>query len=224
MRPVARQGLAVGIATGTYGISFGALGVASGLTVAQTCALSLLMFTGGSQFAYIGVVGGGGSGLAAIASASLLGIRNGIYGLQLAPLFPGRRKPVAAQFTIDESMAVATAQDDEADQRLGFWATGLAVYFFWNLSTLIGALLGNVIGDPRQYGLDGAAVAAFAALLWPRLKDRDGVAAAALAAVVAAVLIPMTRPGVPVLGAAVAAAALAVWLGHRHARQLDESS
>lgn len=219
MTPAARQGLAVGVATGTYGISFGALGVASGLSVAQTSALSLLMFTGGSQFAYIGVLGSGGTGVAAVTSAALLGIRNGIYGLQLAPLFARRIRFSAAQFTIDESMAVSTAQDSDAERRTGFWAAGLAVYALWNLTTLLGAVLGNVIGDPRQFGLDGAAVAAFAGLLWPRLAQLDAVASAAVAAVVAAALIPLTQPGIPVLGAALAAAILATWLGRRHVRQ-----
>ena len=218
MTPAARQGLAVGVATGTYGISFGALGVTSGLSVAQTSALSLLMFTGGSQFAYIGVLGGGGTGVAAVTSAALLGIRNGVYGLQLAPLFARRIRFSAAQFTIDESMAVSTAQDTDTERRTGFWAAGLAVYAFWNLTTLLGAVLGNVIGDPRHFGLDGAAVAAFAGLLCPRLAQLDAVASAAVAAVVAAALIPLTQPGVPVLGAALAAAILATWLGRRHVR------
>lgn len=216
MTPAVRQGLAVGVATGAYGLSFGALGVAAGLTLAQTCVLSLLMFTGGSQFAFVGVVAGGGTGLAATASASLLGVRNGIYGLQLAPLFTRRsRRLAAAQFTIDESMAVSTAQSTVEQQRAGFWAAGLGVYVFWNLSTLVGALLGRSIGDPRTYGLDGAAVAAFAGLLWPRLQRRDAAACAAVAAVVAAVLIPATAPGIPVLGVAVAAAAVAAWSNRR---------
>lgn len=218
---VTRQGLSVGIATGAYGISFGALSVAAGLDVWQTCALSLLMFTGGSQFAFVGVLGAGGSGLAAGATAGLLGARNALYSLQVAPLLALHgaslrdrlRKVAAAQLTIDESTAVALAQDDPTVQRRGFWVTGLAVFVLWNAFTLAGAVLGEALDDPRDWGLDGAAAAAFLALLWPRLKAHQAPVVAAASAVVAVVAVPLAPPGVPVLAAACVAAAIA--LGHR---------
>ncbi|MGO1518163.1 MAG: AzlC family ABC transporter permease, partial [Arthrobacter sp.] len=81
--PAVKTGLSIAVATGLYGISFGALAVASGLGFWQTVALSALMFTGGSQFAFIGVVAGGGAGSAAFGAATLLGIRNIIYGMQM---------------------------------------------------------------------------------------------------------------------------------------------
>ncbi|MDR1238393.1 MAG: AzlC family ABC transporter permease, partial [Propionibacteriaceae bacterium] len=192
-----RTGLWVGLATGLYGISFGALATVAGLDIPQTCALSLLMFTGGSQFAFIGVLSGGGSGLAAWSAASLLGIRNGVYGMQLKALLspPGRLTPVMAQLTIDESMAVSTAQTDPDERKRGFWAAGLAVFVFWNIATLVGALAGNVIGDVKSWGLDGAAVAAFSGLLWPHLTGRDPVAIAVLAAFFTIVAIPFVPPG-----------------------------
>lgn len=173
-RQVSRQSWSVGIATGAYGISFGALSVASGLDVWQTVALSTLMFTGGSQFAFVGVIGSGGAGLAAIAAASLLGIRNGLYGLQVARFLDvrGPRRLAAAQLTIDESTVVGIVQPTDELRRQGFWTTGIAVYIFWNAFTLLGAILGNAMGDPRRWGLDGAAAAAFIALLWPRLRSR----------------------------------------------------
>ena len=191
-----RQGVSVGLATGAYGISFGALSIVSGLNLWQTCLLSLLMFTGGSQFAFIGVLAGGGAGPAAAATAMLLGVRNTIYGLQLAPMLGLRRRlrPVAAHVTIDESVAVALAQPDSQSRRAGFWAAGLGVFVFWNLATLVGALLGDVLGDPARWGLDGAAAAAFVALLWPRLKERDARAAGVAAAVIAATLCPSPPP------------------------------
>lgn len=202
-----RQALAVGLATGAYGVSFGALGVAAGLSVWQTCALSGLMFTGGSQFAYVGIVAGGGSPVAATAAATLLGVRNGLYGLQVARFLRthGVRRAAAAQLTIDESTAVALAQDAEPARRLGFWATGVSVFVFWNATTLAGALIGNALGDPRRYGLDAAAVAAFCALLWPRLRSRDAAATAAVAALLTVVTAPWAPPGIPVLVAGLAA-------------------
>ncbi|HWS76057.1 MAG TPA: AzlC family ABC transporter permease, partial [Quisquiliibacterium sp.] len=81
--PAVRIGLSISVATGLYGISFGALAMAAGLDLWQTMALSLLMFTGGSQFAFIGVVAGGGTGAAASGAATLLGVRNAVYGMQL---------------------------------------------------------------------------------------------------------------------------------------------
>jgi predicted branched-subunit amino acid permease len=222
-RSILRRALSVGAATSAYGVSLGALAVANGLTVWQACASSLLLFSGGSQFALVGVLGGGGSIGAAVASSSLLGIRNGLYGLQLnAMLHPGGwRRLAAAQLTIDESTAVAVAQDGRDAQSVGFWATGLAVFVGWNAMTLLGALAGSRLGDPRRYGLDAAAAAAFLALLWPRLRDRQAVAVALTGALVAFTLIPVIPVGLPV----VAAAAVAVVAGalRRRARHRDRA-
>lgn len=210
-----RQGLAVALATSAYGISFGALSVASGLDVWQTCVLSLLMFTGGSQFAFVGVVAAGGlaAAPAAIASAALLGVRNAAYAMRMAPVVGGGawRKAAATPFTIDESVAVALAHETPRARRAGFWVTGIAIWVGWNLSTLAGALLGDVLGDPRAYGLDAAAAAAFLALLWPRLRGRQPLAVAAGAAVVAAALTPWLMPGIPVIAAAGVAVAVGLF-------------
>lgn len=216
-REVVRTALSVGVATGAYGVSFGALSVASGLTVLQTQALSLLLFSGGSQFAVVGVLGAGGGGAAAVATSTLLGVRNGLYALQTSRFLgvAGVRRLAAAHLTIDESTAVGLAQDEPEGRRVGFWVTGIAVFLGWNLMTLVGALVGNALGDPRVYGLDAAAAAAFAALLWPRLRSRDSSATAVLAAFVALLTSPVLPPGVPVILAALAA--LVVGLGVRSA-------
>jgi predicted branched-subunit amino acid permease len=195
----------VGLATGLYGVSFGALSVAAGLDVWQTQVLSLLMFSGGSQFAFIGIIAASGLGSvaigAAVVSAWLLGIRNGFYAVRMAPILErvGLQKLIPALLTIDESTAVATAQSETSVQRKGFWFTGLAVFVFWNLATLLGAFLGDAIGDPATWGLDAAAAAAFLGLIWPRLKERQALAVAALSMVVAVVLTPSLPAGVPVL-------------------------
>ncbi|MCC4249488.1 MULTISPECIES: AzlC family ABC transporter permease [Microbacterium] len=220
-----RQGLAVALATSAYGISFGALSVASGLDVWQTCVLSLLMFTGGSQFAFVGVIAAGGvaAAPAAIASAGLLGVRNAAYAMRMSPVVgPGRaRRALATPFTIDESVAVSLAQSTPDGRRAGFWVTGVAIWVGWNLTTLAGALLGDVLGDPRAWGLDAAAAAAFLALLWPRLRGRQPLAVAVGAAAVAALLTPWVLPGIPVIAAAGVALALG-WLDPRPAAADDE--
>ncbi|MGF3056630.1 AzlC family ABC transporter permease [Microbacterium sp. YY-01] len=209
-RRVARkEALAVVIATSAYGISFGALAVASGLDVWQACVLSLLMFTGGSQFAFIGVLGAGGLAAipAAIASSALLGVRNAAYGMRLSALIgPGAlRRLAAAHFTIDESTAVALAQRERRAQLIGFWLTGIGIFVGWNITTFAGAMLGDLLGDPKAYGLDAAAASAFLALLWPRLRQRQAIVVGVAAAVVAAALTPALMPGMPVLVAALVA-------------------
>ena len=212
--PAMRMGTSIAIAVGVYGISFGALSVTAGLNVWQTCALSALMFTGGSQFAFIGVIGSGGTGAAAWAAATLLGVRNGVYGMQLKSLIrpPAKRIPLMAQLTIDESTATATAQDHHDERVRGFWTAGVGVYVMWNGFTLIGALAGNALGDPAMWGLDGAAVAAFLGLLWPRLHAKDPIALAVVAALATIITLPLVPPGIPVL---IAAAVTAGWWAWR---------
>lgn len=204
-----RESWAVGVAVSAYGISFGALAVTSGLDVWQACVLSLLMFSGGSQFALIGVlaVGGTAAGPAAIAGAALLGLRNGLYAIRVSPIVgAGRaRRLMAAHLTIDESTAVSTAQVTPEAQRAGFWWTGWIIFIGWNLTTLLGALLGDLLGDVSAYGLDAAAAAAFLGLLWPRLRALQPVVVAIGAAVVAAATIPVLPAGLPVILAATVA-------------------
>jgi 4-azaleucine resistance transporter AzlC len=205
-RTVVRNSLSVGVAVGAYGFAFGAASVAAGLSVLQTCLLSLLAFTGGTQFAVVGVVAGGGSLAAALAGGLLLGSRNTLYAMRLAPLLRvrGVRRLVAALGTIDESTAMAIAQPEPTLARSAFWWTFGGVFTFWNLSTLFGALAGSVI-DPATVGLDAVVPAAFLALLAPRLRAGVIERRVAIAgAVIAAVLIPLTPPGVPVLAACAA--------------------
>ena len=194
--------IGVGAATGLYGISFGALSVAAGLDLWQTMALSLLMFSGGSQFAFVGVVATGGGLVPAILSAWLLGVRNGFYAIRISPILSVGRwlRPVAAQLTIDESNAVSLSQEpDRQKERSGFWLTGVAVFVFWNLFTLAGALLGSQIGDPSDFGLDAAAAAAFLGLIWPRLTQSRLLMLAILSSLTATFLANYLPAGIPVL-------------------------
>ncbi|MDO9455843.1 AzlC family ABC transporter permease [Nocardioides sp.] len=206
-RTIVRDGLGVGIATGAYGVSFGAVSVTSGLDVLQTCALSLLVFTGASQFAMVGVIASGGSPFAGALSALLLGTRNTLYGLRLAPLLDwrGRRRTAAAHLLIDESTAMSVTRETTADARLGFLVTGGSIFVLWNLFTLVGAVAGETLGDPRDLGLDAAVGAAFLALLWPRLDRPLHRWVAVGAAAVAIGAVPVTSAGVPVLVAAAVA-------------------
>jgi predicted branched-subunit amino acid permease len=208
-RQVIRNSLSVGLAVGSYGVAFGAASVAAGFSPSQTSVSSLLTFTGGSQFAIAGVVAGGGTAAAALGSGYLLGARNTLYALRLKPLLGvhGWRQALAALVTIDESTAMALGQTNPRLSRTAFWWTAFAVYLLWNASTLLGALGANALGDPARFGLDAAVPAAFLALVAPRLRaGRLQRRVALLGAMIAAVLIPLTPPGIPVIAACAALA------------------
>lgn len=186
---------------GLYGAAFGAAGVTAGFSILQTCLLSLLLFSGASQFAVVGIMGAGGAAISAIATATLLGFRNALYGLQMAPILKvkGLKRILAAQITIDESTAVATLQDNDADSKRGFYLTGIGVYIFWNLFTLLGAMGASAIGDPSVWGLDAAVPAAFLGLIWPRLRNKMQFLVSAIAIAWALLLTPVTPAGIPII-------------------------
>ena len=208
-RTTAAASFSVSFTVGLYGIAFGASGIAAGFSLLQTCLLSLLTFSGASQFAVIGVLGAGGSALSGITTASLLGIRNSLYGLRMSPILQlkGVKKIVGAQVTIDESTGVALGQSElGADaMRQGFWLTGIGVYVFWNLFTVVGALGAQAMGDPAAWGLDAAVPAAFLGLVWPRLTNHFERALAVTAMVFSIALTPFVAAGVPIISTALLA-------------------
>jgi predicted branched-subunit amino acid permease len=207
--PTFRDSLSVSFTVGAYGVAFGAAAVANGFSVLQSCLLSLLTFSGASQFAVIGVIGAGGGALSGIATASLLGIRNGLYGVLMAPILKvrGLKRVIAAQITIDESTGVSLSQEarGESAMREGFWLTGFGVFIFWNLFTLAGALGAEAMGDPSAWGLDAAVPAAFLGLVWPRLKNSTDKSLALTAAAFAIATTPFLPAGLPIIGTAVIA-------------------
>jgi predicted branched-subunit amino acid permease len=196
-----RDALSIAVASGAYALSFGAISTTSGLSLLQTMALSLLMFTGASQFAMVGIIGSGGSVWAGAATAALLGTRNALYGVRLSTLLrvTGFRRLAAAHFVIDETTAMAIARDAESESRFAFWITGLLLFAFWNLGTFIGALATSALPDPKVFGLDAAPPAAYLALLAPRLRAREPLAIAIAAGLVALICVPFVPAGIPLL-------------------------
>jgi predicted branched-subunit amino acid permease len=209
---VLRDAVGLGLAVGLYGVAFGAAADAAGLNVWQAMTMSLLMFTGASQFALVGVLGAGGSGAAAVGSALLLGTRNTVYGVRLLPLLSPRgvlRRLTTAHWVIDETTALSIAAPDRGLARLAFLAGGATIFTLWNATTVVGALGAAALGATAQAALDAVVPAAFLALLWPRL--RRGFPEAAVqrrvalgGAVVALALTPVVPPGLQVLAAVVA--------------------
>jgi predicted branched-subunit amino acid permease len=211
------------VAVGLSGFAFGVTSAGSGLTLLQTCALSLLVFTGASQFALVGALAAGGSPLTAAAGAFFLGVRNAFYGLRLSQLLAVPRfvRPLAAQWVIDETAAVSLAQPTRRSARIGFAVTGLTLYVLWNLTTLLGALGADAIGDTRVWGLDAAGPAVFLALLAPMVKSATERLVAGLAVLLGLALLPVLPAGVPVLAAALAAP-LVLWVRGLRARGREE--
>lgn len=207
-----RDSLSVAITVGTYGVAFGAASVAAGFSVLQSCLFSLFTFTGASQFAAVGVVASGGAAASAIAAATMLGTRNALYGIQMAPLLrvKGARRVVAAHITIDESTGVALSQGPRgvAAVREGFWITGLGVFVFWNIFTLLGALGAKALGNPASWGLDAAVPAAFLGLLWPRLQSNYLRVVAATSMAFAMAITPWLPAGLPIIVTIVVAVVL----------------
>lgn len=210
---LARSAAVIALAVGVFGLSFGVLATATGLSWGMACTMSLLVFGGGSQFAAVGVIAAGGSPAAAVGAGLLLNTRYAPLGLAVAPALRGGLlcRMLAAQLVIDESSAMALGQLDPRLRERVFWLTGTGVFICWNAGTLIGALAGQTLGDPRVLGLDAAFPAGFLALVGPLVRSRSGRRAAVAGALVAVALVPFTPPGVPVVAAAFAA--LAGWRG-----------
>ena len=207
-----RDSFSVSLTVGAYGVAFGAAAVANGFSVLQSCLLSLLTFSGASQFAVVGVMGAGGNPISAIATASLLGVRNGLYGVIMAPRLKvrGIKRIIAAQITIDESTGVALNQESRSEDamRHGFYLTGFGVFIFWNLFTLAGALGAQAMGDIRAWGLDAAVPAAFLGLVWPRLVTKRDRMIAIAAVALALALTPILPAGLPIIATAFIAIAV----------------
>lgn len=214
-RRIVWAALMVGVTTGAYGLSFGALATGAGLSLAQTAALSSLMFTGASQYAFVGAISAGAHPLAGALTATLLGARNALYGLRLSPLLAARgaRRLAGAHLVLDESTAMAISRTDPAESRLAFWSTGLAVFALWNLATLAGALGARALPAPEVIGLDAAAPAAYLALVGPRRLSGRQIRVALISAAAALLAVPFMPNGTPVLVAAVVALGFSFFAG-----------
>ena len=221
---ILKAAIGIGLYAMAFGASFGAIAVGSGLTLAQTMALSVVMFTGASQFAFVGVAASGGSPFAAVPAGLLLGVRNAFYGVPLSEILHPRgfARLWTAHFVIDETTAMAVSQTTPRARRFAFWATGLILFSLWQLGSLAGALIGSAV-NPEDIGLDAAAPAVFLALLWPSLRRREARWVALAGAVIALGLVPIAPPGIPVVAAAVAALVGGILPDREAAQQIDES-
>lgn len=200
-RPYWRDCLVVSVAVGVIGVTFGVFADAAGFGLAQIVVMSAFVFTGASQFAAVSVIDDGGSGGAAVGSALLLAARNALYGPVARQVLPSSMlaRLGSAHFVIDETTAMAAAQDGSKDARGAFWFTAVTLWLLWNTGSIAGAQLGAVLGDPETWGLDAAFPAMFVALLAPHLRTAAGRVAALVAAAVALGAVTVSASGIPIL-------------------------
>ena len=208
-----RAGAPLAPAALIFGISFGVLAEAAGMGVLAPVVMSATTFAGSAQFAAASILDDGGGALAAVVAAILLNARYAPMSIAVAPLFGGSRvrRLLSAQLIVDESWALSARGPGRFDPAVLF-GVGLLFYPLWVGGTALGALAGDVVGDPERLGLDAAFPALFLALLVPQVRDRRALAVALIAGVTALVLVPITPAGVPII---VASAACALGLVRR---------
>ena len=220
--PIVRNALSIGVATGVYAASFGVLSVAAGFSVVQTCVMSLVCFTGASQLTFASVIGAGGGVAGALAPALLLAGRNALYAISLKGVLGGTvsKRALRAQVVVDETTAMAHAQPTLAAKRRAFDLTAVCLFTAWNLGTLVGALAGRGLGNPRDYGLDAMFPAIFLALLAPQLRGPDAVRAAITGALIALALVTVSPAGVPIIASALGAVPVLLAADRRRGRKV----
>ncbi len=206
-RDGARAAAPLALVVGIFGVSWGVLAGDAGIGPLAALLMSGTTFAGSAQFAAISILADGGGIAAAVTAAVLLNARYGPIGLSIAPVLRGNAamRLLQSQLVVDESWAVANQGGGRFDRHLLIGA-GAALYAAWVMGTALGALGGDLLGEPETLGLDAAFPALFVALLAPQLRDRRALAVACAGAAIALALVPFARPGAPVIAAATACA------------------
>jgi 4-azaleucine resistance transporter AzlC len=201
-----RAGVPYALAGAVLALSFGVVARQAGFSVVGAIVMSAIVFAGSAQFAAVSIIAGGGGIGAAIAAAALMNSRFLPMGVALAPSLPGRflKRAAQGQTVVDASWAMANRGEGRFDRHFLFGATSVQ-YVTWMLGTIIGAVAGNGLGDPKALGLDAIFPAFFLALLGAELRDARSRGAALGGGLIALALVPLAPAGVPVLAASAAA-------------------
>jgi len=195
----------IGVAALVFGVSYGLLARTAGMGTLAPVVMSATTFAGSAQFAVASILGDGGGVVAAVTAAVLLNARYGPLSIAVAPGFRGPRwrRLLESQMIVDESWAVSARGGGRFDVPVLVGA-GLLLLPFWVGGTALGAVAGDVLGDPERLGLDAAFPALFLALLVPQLRTRRALAAALAGGALALALVPVASPGVPIIAASAA--------------------
>ena len=180
--------LLIGVAP--FGLVYGVLALASGLSPWQAFALSFILFGGASQIVFAQLWAALAPVFVLAGSVFVLNLRHVLYSAAMAPYFralPLRWRIVLAYFLTDEAFAISISklqsQHDMPYKRYYFLGTGLTLWSGWQLSTLGGIWLGDLI--PPALNLGFAIPLTFIALVVPVLRGHAELAAAAVAGGVA---------------------------------------
>ena len=187
-------------------VSFGVLAETAGLSPLAAIVMSAIVYAGSAQFTAIAIIAGGGGVGAALAAAALINSRFLAMGAALGPSLPGNAASRAAQgqTVVDASWVLASRGDGTFDRNMLFGSSAIQ-YVTWLSGTVVGALAGDVLGDPEKLGLDAVYPAFFLALLVSEARSGRPLGVAALGGAIALALVPIAPAGVPVLVASVAA-------------------
>jgi 4-azaleucine resistance transporter AzlC len=187
------------------GASFGVLAQPVMGTIAPIV-MSVVVFSGGAQFAALSVLAAGGATGAAIGAALLMNARWLPMGFAIGPSLPGgpRFRALQSQAIVDASFAIASRGDGTFDRGLLVGAT-LPQASSWIAGTVLGVLFGSALGDPTRLGLDAVFPAFYLSLVVEEARSRRAVAAAVAGGAITVALMPVAPVGVPVIAASVAA-------------------
>lgn len=203
-----------------FAIAYAILARHSGLSIVETWSLSLLVFAGAAQLAFVDLVSENASWLAILLTVLLLNLRHILYGLSLNDVMPAETQPrrrLLAYFMTDESYGI-TIRDylDGRGSPAFFFGASTSLFAGFAVATLAGATIGRYIPDPERIGLDFVFPLSFLALLLPLLRRRTDLLVAAIAGTTALALSRVTTGGITVLVSTIVAAAAGVLISPRY--------
>lgn len=208
-----------------FGLIYGVIALAAGLTPAQAQAMSAIVFAGSAQFIGAELIGVGTPTMIVWLTTFVVNVRHMLYSTSLGPdlqHLSRRWRWLLAYLLTDE--AYATTAVHYADKKIPlthkhwfYLGAGLALWVTWQVSTAVGVFLGAEI--PAGWGLDFALALTFIGIVIPTLNNRPMTAAAVTAGVMA--LVTFTLPyKLGLILAALSGIAVGVLLeNHRQTRQ-----
>ena len=154
------------------GLSFGIIASSVGLNPFFVGAMSLFIYAGGAQFITVSMLSSGFPILSIVLATFLINSRMILMSMATVPFFKRYsvfKNIIIGTFLTDESFALGMNKQNYTNGRLTYeWfnTANLVSYFTWSVSSVLGALLGGIVKDPKALGLDFALVAMFIGLLY----------------------------------------------------------
>jgi predicted branched-subunit amino acid permease len=159
-----------------FGLIYGVTAAKSGLSFIQSFTMSQIIFAGASQIAFIEQLNSNSSWLIIIATVFMINLRMAMYSASLAPYYKDlstAKKAFMSYFLVDQAYAVTIskiANDKSVNKFKYYMGAGITMWTVWQISTLIGILLGTTI--PSSFSLEFAIPLTFMAILVNFLKEK----------------------------------------------------